>query len=67
MVFGTEIGESAVISAIVHNDYTREVPPKVELFSDRLEITSFGRLPEGLTREDFFTLPKRVRVSGQEG
>ena len=44
----------AVINAIVHNDYTREVPPKVELFSDHLEITSFGRLPEGLTREDFF-------------
>ena len=44
----------AVINAIIHNDYTREVPPKVELFSDRLEITSFGRLPEGLTREDFF-------------
>ena len=38
----------AVINAIVHNDYTREVPPKVELFSDHLEITSFGRLPEGL-------------------
>ena len=44
----------AVINAIVHNDYTREVPPKVELFSDHLEITSFGRLPEGLTKEDFF-------------
>ena len=44
----------AVINAIVHNDYTREVPPKVEIFSDRLEITSFGRLPEGLSREDFF-------------
>ena len=44
----------AVINAIVHNDYTREVPPKIELFSDHLEITSFGRLPEGLTKEDFF-------------
>ena len=44
----------AVINAIVHNDYTREVPPKVELFSDHLEITSFGRLPEGLTKDDFF-------------
>ena len=44
----------AVINAIVHNDYTREVPPKVELFSDHLEITSFGRLPEGLTQDDFF-------------
>lgn len=44
----------AVINAIVHNDYTREVPPKVEMFSDHLEITSFGRLPEGLTKDDFF-------------
>ena len=44
----------AVINAIVHNDYTREAPPKVELFSDHLEITSFGRLPEGLTKDDFF-------------
>ena len=44
----------AVINAIVHNDYTREVPPKVEIFSDHLEITSFGRLPEGLTKDDFF-------------
>ena len=44
----------AVINAIVHNDYTREVPPKIELFSDHLEITSFGRLPDGLSRDDFF-------------
>ena len=35
-------------------DYTHEVPPKVEMFSDHLEITSFGRLPEGLTKDDFF-------------
>ena len=44
----------AVINAIVHNDYSFEVPPKFEIFPDRLEITSAGRLPESLTREEFF-------------
>jgi predicted HTH transcriptional regulator len=45
----------AVINAIVHNDYSYEAPPKFELFSDRLEITSTGGLPFGLSREDFFS------------
>ena len=35
----------AVINAIIHNDYTNEVPPKFEIFDDRLEITSAGGLP----------------------
>src|SRR5690606_8722432 len=44
----------AVINAIVHNDFTREVPPKFEIFANRIEITSAGTLPEGLSEEDFF-------------
>ncbi len=44
----------AVINAIVHNDYTSEVPPKFEFFSDRIEITSFGGLPQGMTEKEFF-------------
>src|SRR5690606_8527918 len=44
----------AIINAIVHNDYTREVPPKFEIFSDRIEMTSYGTLIDGLEREDFF-------------
>lgn len=44
-----------VINAIVHNDYyTNEVPPKFEIFSDRIEITSTGRLPVDMTQEEFF-------------
>ena len=43
-----------IINAFVHNDYTREVAPKFEIFSDRLEITSYGSLPEGLTPDEFF-------------
>lgn len=44
----------AIINSIVHNDFTREVPPKFEIFSDRIEITSAGTLLEGLSMEEFF-------------
>tara|TARA_R110001583_G_scaffold122569_1_gene273866 strand:- start:35042 stop:36544 length:1503 start_codon:yes stop_codon:yes gene_type:complete len=44
----------AIINAFVHNDYATEVPPKFEIFDDRLEITSSGGLPEGLSQEEFF-------------
>jgi predicted HTH transcriptional regulator len=44
----------AVVNAIVHNEYSNEVPPKFELFADRLEITSAGGLPQGLNQTEFF-------------
>jgi predicted HTH transcriptional regulator len=43
----------AVINAIVHNDYSLAVP-LVEIFSDRIVVTSAGGLVEGLSPEDFF-------------
>lgn len=43
----------AVINAIIHNDYSNEIPPKFELFSDRLEITSAGGIPQGLNEKEF--------------
>jgi predicted HTH transcriptional regulator len=55
----------AVINAIVHNDYSREIPPKFEIFSDRLEITSYGGLFEGMTQDDFFeglSLPRNKEL-----
>jgi len=53
MVDGEALRE-AIINAIVHNDYTREVPPLFEIFSDRIVITSYGGLVRGLLREEFF-------------
>ena len=44
----------AVINAFVHNDYTNEVPPKFEFFSDRLEITTHGGLPHGINKKEFY-------------
>lgn len=47
------------------NTYTLEVPPKFEIFSDRLEITSYGGLFEGMTQDDFFdglSLPRNKEL-----
>ena len=44
----------AFINAVVHNDYTREVPPVVEIYADRLVISSYGGLVEGLSVNEFF-------------
>ncbi len=44
----------ATINAFVHNDFTNEVPPKFEIFPDRIEITSSGGLPSGLNQDEFF-------------
>lgn len=44
----------AIINAFVHNDYTRELAPKFEIFQDRIEITSTGSLPEGLSENELF-------------
>jgi len=53
MVDSTALKEAA-INAIVHNDYSRNAVPIIEIFSDRITITSYGGLPEGLSRESFF-------------
>jgi predicted HTH transcriptional regulator len=55
----------AVINAIVHNDYTKEVAPKFEFFNDRFEITSYGGLTEGLTQNEFFdglSIPRNKEI-----
>ena len=53
MIHGHAMRE-AVINAIVHNDYSNGACPKFEFFSDRLEITSAGGLPYGVSEDDFF-------------
>jgi len=44
----------ALINAMVHNDYSREITPVVEIYSDRLSITSYGGLVNGLSKDEFF-------------
>ena len=54
-----------VLNAIIHNDYIRGAYPVVEFYSDRVEITSSGGLPLGLTEEAFFkgkSLPRNREI-----
>ena len=51
----------AVINAFVHNDYTDLMTPVFELFSDRLEITSYGGLIDGMTKEELTSGISRPR------
>ena len=55
----------AIINAIVHNDWSNEYPPKFELFSDRIEISSFGGIQSEFTEEEFlegYSAPKNKEL-----
>jgi ATP-dependent DNA helicase RecG len=43
----------ALINAIVHRDYDRDVSTNIRVFDDRTEIVSFGGLPPNTTIETF--------------
>ncbi len=51
----------ALINAIVHNDFSREIPPVFEIFSDRMEFTSYGGLIQGQSETDFFSCSSMPR------
>ena len=45
----------AVINAIVHNDYSEELSPVIEIYEDKIVVTLYGGLLSGQTEEDFFS------------
>ena len=45
----------ALINMVVHNDYTKGYTPVAEIFSDRIELTSYGGMVERQNEEDFFS------------
>ncbi len=51
-----EISENALIevlqNALIHRDYFKNVPIRLFIFDNRIEIISPGKLPNGLTTED---------------
>lgn len=53
-LFDNEAFEEAWKNACVHNSWADMVPPAVYVFSDRLEIVSYGGLPFGLKLEEFY-------------
>ena len=51
----------AVINAIVHSDFSREIPPVFEIFNDKMIFTSYGGLIPGQSKEDFFSCSSMPR------
>lgn len=51
----------AVINTIVHSDFSREIPPLFEIFSDRMVFTSYGGLIPGQSEQDFFSCSSMPR------
>jgi len=54
-MINSRAAREAIINAVVHNDYSYGGTPKIEFFSDRMEITSMGGLPYGVSESDFFS------------
>lgn len=46
-----EVLREIIVNSIVHRDYTKGNQNRIEIFSDRIELTSFGALPNTLTIE----------------
>lgn len=44
----------AWLNACLHNRWSRQTPPAVYMFDDRIEIISVGGLPDGLTLKEFY-------------
>lgn len=51
----------AIINTIVHSDFSREIPPVFEIFSDRMVFTSYGGLIPGQSEHDFFSCSSMPR------
>lgn len=53
-LFDTESFQEAWKNACVHNSWVDMIPPAIYIYSDRLEIVSYGGLPYGLTLDEFY-------------
>ena len=48
-----EAYREAVANAIIHRDYSRRGKNRIEIFNDRIKITSIGGLPIGISEEEY--------------
>ena len=53
-LFDFESFKEAWKNACVHNSWMDMIPPAIYIYSDRIEIVSYGGLPYGLTLDEFY-------------
>ena len=54
-MFNFEAFKEAWINACVHNKWVEGIPPAIYWFKDRVEIISYGGIPNGLSKEEFLS------------
>lgn len=54
-LFDEDAFREAWINAVVHNKWIDGIPPAIYWFEDRLEIISYGTIPNGMTKEEFLS------------
>ena len=54
-LFDEDTFREAWTNAVVHNKWVEGIPPAVYWYDDRLEIVSYGTIPNGMTKEDFLS------------
>lgn len=52
-LFDEDAFREAWINAVVHNKWVNGIPPAVYWYSDRLEIISYGKIPDGMSKKEF--------------
>ncbi len=52
-LFDHDAVNEAILNAIVHNDWTI-TEPQISIFTNRMEILSYGGLPRGMNIEEFY-------------
>lgn len=53
-LFDTKSLREAVLNAFIHNDWLELNAPMISVFSDRIDVLSYGYLPNGQTIEGFY-------------
>ena len=54
-MFDEDAFREAWINAVVYNKWVDGIPPAVYWYDDRLEIVSYGKIPDGMTKEEFLS------------
>lgn len=60
MLFDYKCFREAFVNACLHTRWEEGTPPIIYVFSNRIEILSYGGLPLGLSKEDFYLGRQRV-------
>lgn len=54
-LFDVDAFRESWYNACLHNNWIDGTPPAIYIFDDHLEIISTGGIPDGLTKQDFFS------------